>query len=47
MDNSPSDLTEIIEHYRYIDSIAKDSFGTPDNSEHIGDPDYHRIPCDT
>ena len=41
------DFGIIAEHYNFIDSLTKNDFGTPGNSEHVGDPDYHRIPNDT
>ena len=42
LDSSKPDYEIIADHYRYIDSIAKDDFGTPDSSPLIGDSDYDR-----
>ncbi len=43
LESSSPDVSIIADHYLYIDSLAKDSFGTPDNSDHIGDPDFDRL----
>lgn len=32
----------IAEHYRYIDSVTTQDFGTEDASPHVGDPNYDR-----
>ncbi len=41
--NSPNpDVDLLAEHYRYIDSVTTEDFGTEDTSDHVGDPDYDR-----
>lgn len=47
VENPTMDLGIIAEHYNFIDSLTKTDFGTPGNSEHLGDPDYDRLAVST